>query len=174
MPPVFMLKPSVPQSFVDSLKAVRKGLMLGWDQKVSRFFIAHEHEYTGLRRVIRYCENEDMEGSFRMPDMRDIVYVQKFVDWNKIDMYPEVKDMFDAMIQEKNELKIKKMKQRNKWVQDFIKDNKKRVREAMRNFFSDGYVPDKPIIKAKKIFVDTGEYKQSNGGLLVPKFSKGE
>lgn len=169
-----MIKPKVSKYFLEQLQTIRPGLHLGWDEKVSRFFVAHKHEYTGQMRVIRYCENND--GSFRMPDMRDINYIRKYVDWDKIYKYPDVKDMFNAMVRENDEEKRKKLKQRNNWIESFMKDNKRMVKEAVRDLWENGYKPYIPKPKDKKIFVDqnANNYKQTNSGLLVPKFSKGE
>lgn len=162
-----MIKPRIPQSFLDSLLLIRRGLHIGWDQKTNRFFIAHEHEYTGLRRVIIYIENKD--GSFRMPDQRDLNYLMRVVDWNKIDKYPSCHDLFEAMMTEKDEEKRKKLKRRNEWIKDFIKDNRRGIRQAVRNMWEGKTAsPEKP--KDKKIFIDSG-YQKTSGGLLVP-FSK--
>jgi hypothetical protein len=109
-----------------------------------------------------------------MPDMRDILFLRKFVDWNKIDQYPDVNDMFKAMVMDQRLAQEAKQKNRNNWIDAFIKDNKRGIRQAVRDLWSNGYQPYIAPKKDRKIYVDVNGYKQSDGGLLIPKFAKGE
>lgn len=168
-----MERPKVDKTFLNALKLVRKGLKLGWDKKFERFFIAHTQEYTGLERVICYIEDE--EGEFRMPDVRDLNYVQRKVAWDVIDKYPTPREMWAAWRDAKDTEKKKKLAKRRQFIRDFIRDNKQRVRKAMEEL-QEGV----PIIREhkKKIVSDIGSvtkgFNQAGNGLFMPIMSKGE
>lgn len=164
--------PKVPKSFITAIQIVRSGLNVIFIRVLERYAIIHQHEHTKQFRVVKVIENDD--GSFRMPDTRDIVYVQKNVHWELIDRFPSIKDLGDFYLNEKKIIKQKKIKNRQEWIKDFIKDNRKRVKEAVRDLWENKGRNYRPQAPGKKIIMDYGApgYKTQNG-LLVPTFTKG-
>ena len=168
-----MEKPKVSKTFVEALKHVRRGLQVIWIGALERFAIAHVHEYTAHARIIMIIEDAE-EGKFRHPDVRDLNYLKHCVDWESIDKYPNVNDLADYFINERKIRKAKKIKNRQSWIKDFIRDNRKGVKEAVRRMWYEGITHDpNPKPKEKKIQVSVKEDLNSLGytqhaGLIVP------
>lgn len=166
-----MEKPKVSKTFMDALEHVRPGLRLAWMAPLERFIITHRHEHTAQFRLIKVVENTD--GSFRLPDIRDINYLKQVVDWETIDKYPSMNDMAQFYKDMREKKKAKNLKNRQQWVKDFIRDNRRGIKEAVRRLWYDGVVSD-PVERKKKIAVDYGKnlqslgYSQTTTGIIIP------
>lgn len=170
LPVPHMIKPIVPKSFIEMMKLVRPGLDLAWIGILERFVVVHKHEYTGARRIVTIVQNAD--GSYRLPDQRDIVYLSCAVAWDIIDKYPDFKDLGDYLIAEKKNKELKKKKDRRQWIRDYIRDNRKGIIQAVRNMWERGHTgPDKSEIRERKKRIQIevpGQYQSTPTGLIVP------
>lgn len=151
------------------LKLIRPGLDVSWIGALERFVITHKHENTGAFRIVHLVQNAN--GSFRIPDNRDIVACQN-VDWELLDKYPDHNALADYLIEQRRAKHLKKIKDRRNWIRDYLRDNKKGVKEAVRNMLERGHTgPSRAEMRERKKRIQIevpNNYQPTQAGLYVP------
>ena len=110
-----------------------------------------------------------------MPNQNDLTFLRRNVDWERIYKYPKIEDQFNAMMSDREKAQEKIQRQKVKNIQDWVKDNKRWVKNCVRNFLQDGSRPYLEKKKDKKISVDFGKtikeskaYKITENGIFIP------
>lgn len=145
------LAPSVDNNFLKMMKLVRDDIMCVWNNMIDRFQIIQKDRRTGTVRIILTVEEDD--GSFAHPDQRTILFLSNRVDWEFMDKYPNANDMMAYFMKMKDLKKKKKAELRTEYRKAWIKENKRRIKDAM-NLFRDKGILWLPEKKEKKIIVN--------------------
>ena len=152
--------PLVPESFIQEMKRIDRGLFVLWDQYFERFQVMHKDSRTGLIRCIIMIEDED--GSFRPCDNRTLEYLRQNVSWETLNRFPSPKEMGDFLRGKRIDSELKAQERRNEYRKLWNKEHRKYWRAAMDN--ARRGVLASPSRTKERIIIASG---------LSPKASKG-
>lgn len=131
MPPSHNIMAKCNAAFLDDLELMRPDCQVVWNSHFQRFQIIHTHPHNPKwKRVLFTIKGE--RGEFRQPDWRDIVKINQFA-WDTINKFRDQDLYIDYVLEQNRIAEESREKDRRAFVDDYLRDNKRKVSDAVDN-----------------------------------------
>jgi hypothetical protein len=121
----------------DELAKIHSGLYVAWweCEYGGRWAIRHKDPRNGLDRLVMFVNGPHDE--FREMGDDIIIGVRETIDWQKVDEYPDPKELFDAVQKEFDDYKRRERMREMGLVMDYNREHRKEWRKAMLDAMRD-------------------------------------